>query len=234
MDREGRGEDRPGMLRAKIYPYEPDKDADLMLSQLHPKFVLRYEIAGKRYLQVNPESWKKHQRPHTTEGPSLFPPPNNASITQALPLSNASPTLWKGKGKGKGVEEREKQTDRAVGAACASFSKFWDSYPAKKAKKPAEVAWGRLNPDSTLLSRIMAALEAQKRTDQWQRGIIPNPSTWINQRRWEDETGISIAPARVVRKCQALGCTVSPVEGLSRDGKRGLCHHHLSVEMSAA
>ena len=38
----------------------------------------------------------------------------------------------------------------------------------------------------------MEALAKQKESDQWKSDsgkFIPNPATWINQRRWEDETG---------------------------------------------
>ena len=72
-DREGRLEDRPQVLRAKIYPYDSDKDADSMLAMLHPKFVFRYESGGRKYLQVM--NWHKHQLPHYKEVQSTIPAP---------------------------------------------------------------------------------------------------------------------------------------------------------------
>jgi len=36
-----------------------------------------------------------------------------------------------------------------------------------------------------------------KQTDEWQRGIgIPYASTWLNNRRWEDEPAASRRPAQ--------------------------------------
>lgn len=70
------------------------------------------------------------------------------------------------------------------------LDEFWKAYPRKVSKQQAEKAWQKLNPDSELLEKIMAALEQQKASDQWQREdgqFIPYPSTWINQKRWEDE-----------------------------------------------
>ena len=39
-------------------------------------------------------------------------------------------------------------------------------------------------------SDVLAALERQKCSDRWQRDggqYIPDPTTWLNGRRWEDE-----------------------------------------------
>ena len=37
---------------------------------------------------------------------------------------------------------------------------------------------------------MMSAVTAQKQSRQWRENngqYIPNPATWLNQRRWEDE-----------------------------------------------
>jgi len=37
---------------------------------------------------------------------------------------------------------------------------------------------------------MMTALETQKASEKWLKDngqYIPNPATWLNQRRWEDE-----------------------------------------------
>ena len=70
------------------------------------------------------------------------------------------------------------------------FNQFWATYPKHVAKKPARRAWDKLHADADLLAKILAALEWQKREDSWQREagrFIPNPATWLNARRWEDE-----------------------------------------------
>ena len=67
------------------------------------------------------------------------------------------------------------------------FDRFWDAYPRKTAKSKACESWNRLHPDATLLGIILAAIARQQECDQWKRGIIPHASTWLNQRRWEDE-----------------------------------------------
>jgi hypothetical protein len=34
---------------------------------------------------------------------------------------------------------------------------------------------------------ILKAVEKHKQSKQWKDGIYPHASTWLNQRRWEDE-----------------------------------------------
>ena len=70
------------------------------------------------------------------------------------------------------------------------FDRFWAAYPKHVAKKPARRAWDKLHADAGLLDTILTALEWQKREQGWQRDggrYIPNPATWLNARRWEDE-----------------------------------------------
>jgi len=70
------------------------------------------------------------------------------------------------------------------------FSEFWKAYPRKVGKATAEKAWAKLKVTDELHSTILAALEKHKVSDQWTKDggqFIPHPSTWLNQRRWEDE-----------------------------------------------
>lgn len=70
------------------------------------------------------------------------------------------------------------------------FVQFYSAYPNKKAKPMAIRAWKRLKMTPELFKIIMTALEAHKRTPQWTKdrgAYIPMPSTWLNNRRWEDK-----------------------------------------------
>lgn len=70
------------------------------------------------------------------------------------------------------------------------FDEFWAAYPKHVAKKPARRAWDKLHADRDLLDALLTALEWQTRTEAWQRDggrYVPNPATWLNGRRWEDE-----------------------------------------------
>lgn len=86
------------------------------------------------------------------------------------------------------------------------FNAFWDFYPKKRARKAAEKAWKKLNPDNLLYHTIVNALEKWKQTDEWKKAdgqYIPYASTWLNGRRWEDEIPVrkvieSVSPVKTV------------------------------------
>ncbi len=68
------------------------------------------------------------------------------------------------------------------------FAAFWKSYPRGESKQAAITAWDRLRPDDRLLIDMARGLKRQMQSEAWQRGIgIPYASTWLNNRRWEDE-----------------------------------------------
>ena len=69
----------------------------------------------------------------------------------------------------------------------AGFTTFWTAYPNKQGKEEAWRAWQRLKPDAALLETMLSAITQAKAADQWQRGIVPHPSNWLNQKRWTDE-----------------------------------------------
>lgn len=75
--------------------------------------------------------------------------------------------------------------------AAASFKDFWKTYPRKEGKGAAEKAWTKA-VKSTDPTEIITALKEQlpnlamrRRTDG---DFRPYPATWLNQKRWEDET----------------------------------------------
>lgn len=70
------------------------------------------------------------------------------------------------------------------------FAGLWDYYPRHTSKQAAAKAWEKLKPSDELIAEIGRALRRQKACDEWQRGVgIPYLSTYLNQRRWEDELG---------------------------------------------
>lgn len=68
------------------------------------------------------------------------------------------------------------------------FETFWTAYPRKESKAQAKKSFAKVNVS---MDELLQALETQKQSDQWRRDCgqyIPYASTWLNQRRWEDET----------------------------------------------
>lgn len=80
----------------------------------------------------------------------------------------------------------------------SSFDLFWKSYPKKVAKIYAAKCWGKVNGDKHV-DKILLAIERWRATPQWQDPqFIPDPSTFLNRHRWEDEV-----PVAVVRPTQS-------------------------------
>ena len=83
-----------------------------------------------------------------------------------------------------------------------SFEAFWKAYPKKTGKLAAQRAWKKITSTATLLPEFIAALEKQKKSDQWTKEngqYIPNPATWLNQGRWMDELLPSAPQAQKLR-----------------------------------
>jgi hypothetical protein len=77
---------------------------------------------------------------------------------------------------------------RQVEAAYSGdFLVFWAAYPRKVKKLEAALAWASAKPE---LATVLAALAWQTKSPEWVGeggAYIPHPTTYLNQRRWEDE-----------------------------------------------
>jgi hypothetical protein len=79
------------------------------------------------------------------------------------------------------------------------FLRFWEAYPLKKSKFEAQKAWKTQKINEETCEEIIKKVNLFKNRDKkWLGGYIPHASTFLNQRRWEDEVEIDIkktAPA---------------------------------------
>jgi len=90
---------------------------------------------------------------------------------------------------------KEVNTSSTVNSVVSStdghFENFWKTYPKKVKKKDTEKRWKALNLDS-LGERIIRDVEARKKNDErWKAGYVPDPTTYLNGERWEDEIEVS-------------------------------------------
>lgn len=86
---------------------------------------------------------------------------------------------------------------RTDSAPPEGFARFWAAYPKKKDRLRALKLWQTLAPQDGLLGQILAALDRQKASEAWRQNrgqYIPHPSTWLRNRRWEDEEPSSDEP----------------------------------------
>jgi hypothetical protein len=91
------------------------------------------------------------------------------------------------------VKVKDKDTPIPPTGFDARFNQFWKAYPKKVGKGAAEKSFQKFKPDDALLGAMLEAIAGQRNSQEWQKDsgqYIPNPATWLNQRRWEDETPI--------------------------------------------
>ena len=93
---------------------------------------------------------------------------------------------------GSGVEPEPSLFDDQPASAVVimrdSFDEFWRLYPRKQSRATAAKKWTTMPP----LERRRAIEALPTHVAMWQhegRGtaLIPHPTTWLNQRRWEDD-----------------------------------------------
>lgn len=90
-DREGRLEDRPKKIKMEILPADSCDVAAFLAALQDAGFITRYEVDGKRYIQIN--NFSKHQNPHPRETGSEIPPipaQNDAEEAQSREIPRQS------------------------------------------------------------------------------------------------------------------------------------------------
>lgn len=149
------------------------------------KNVIDYYFDGyEKKCSVNSENGKKGGRPKKSE-----------QIFSKSEESQKNRTVFLKTQKSQVEEEEEVKVEgnnppippKGGKRTDAEFEIFWSAYPTKVGKQPARKAFDKVKvPVETLV----AAIERQKCSSQWSKDggqYIPNPATWLNQCRWEDE-----------------------------------------------
>ena len=80
------------------------------------------------------------------------------------------------------------------------FDEFWSTWPQSKrkvGKAAVQAKWEKHGLDE-VADLIIANVEDLKSSEQWTSGFEPAPLTYINQRRWEDETQPATPSRRVI------------------------------------
>jgi len=140
----------------------------------------RANMVNRGSTVVQPDSQPDSQPDANSPSPSpspLIPPNPQGGIEQTLKLEN---------------EPAPKPRDPMEG-----FSLFWQAYPKKQGRTPAEKAWRKLQPDAETVRRIVEHVQVRRTSEDWTKDLgqfIPLPSTFLNQKRWTDETRVDVKP----------------------------------------
>jgi hypothetical protein len=138
----------------------------------------------------------KHQRPHPKEPASVIPAYEERAVKKrGKTCKNTAETGSATAGTSEsGVLDTESGT-QVLGSETrklddGGFAAFWLAYPRKVGKGDALKSWRKLHPSPTLEATILTAVSVQKLSHDWRKEsgrYVPNPATWLNQTRWEDE-----------------------------------------------
>lgn len=91
-------------------------------------------------------------------------------------------------------KDREKKVPIKKQVSDPNFEIFFKNYPKKIDKASAMRAWFKILPDQTLFEKINKCVNDLKKSKNWLKDngqFIPHPTTFLNQRRWEDELPIN-------------------------------------------
>jgi len=120
----------------------------------------------QRQVETNRSLGKRGGRPKKTE-------------SETEPEPNTNPKKIK-------IQKENKE----ISSQATRFNEFWSAWPSSKrkvGKAACEAKWKRLALDP-LADQIIASVTRLKASEQWLSGFEPAPMTYINQKRWEDES----------------------------------------------
>ena len=176
------------LLKNELFPLKDTvtkKAVDDAINHLASVGLLRkYTANGMPYLFF--PTWEKHQRVRNHYRKYPEPPENFLTDTcQSIDGQMAATCLHESNPiQSESISESE---SNASAGACGAFDRFWSAYPKKVGKEAARKAFAKVKAPIDIL---IAAIEQQKTSRQWTKDngqYIPNPATWLNQGRWEDE-----------------------------------------------
>lgn len=181
-DREGRLVWKPATFKLRYFPGD-DCQIELLCKELVERgLVIQY---GNGYAHI--PSFKSHQHINPRESASQLPKPDEKS-TRAPRVGTRQSRVGTGAnldGHPQGGKEGKERNDDDA----SSFAQFYQAYPKKTAKPAAEKAFTAVKANGHL-TNILKDIARRKLGDDWQKEngkYIPNPATYLQQRRWEDE-----------------------------------------------
>jgi len=171
-DREGRMAWTPATFRLRYFPAD-QIDIDKLAGELIERELVVPYGDGLAYLP-NFTTW---QCLNARESASKLPAPDASARVKQASGRDSDASMEKredASGTRTGRETREQQF--------VTFLRSWPTTLSGDRRLEAARAWRRMvNGDA---ETVMAALEAEKQSEDWQAGAVPEPSVWLAARPW--------------------------------------------------
>lgn len=214
----GRFDGRIAVVKNRLFPLKDDLTASTVKkgvqSLVNAGLVALYEYEGKPYLYL--PTWNAHQNVRAKH--SKYPAPEDGEITSefiCLQMNSNDSKCPRNPIQSNTISESNSISESDTGA----FARFWAAYPKKVGKKDAQKAFAKVKVDVQIL---IDAVELQKKSSQWCKDggqYIPNPATWLNQERWNDELDTNMGRRVPYGASGALGeAELEAIQRVLREG----------------
>ena len=153
--------------------------------------------------------------------PYAYPYASSAQISTQI----STPYIDKDK-----TREKNNPPTPHTGVMDERFERFWSVYPKKVGKGAARAAFMKLKPSQELTETMIKAVRLADRSPQWQKDdgqFIPNPATWLNQHRWEDELEVELPKQAVLSRPQPPELTEEEKREARQFAQGGIQNHIL-------
>lgn len=179
---------RPAIIKGHAFPLRERvtiKDISDSLRRLTAcRCVSSYTVGGKPYVQFS--NWSNYQRVRDSKHkfPTIEEADDCGELRQvAASCGEAPPELELE------LELEPRTRTPQKDADCEKFDEFWSVYPRKVKKSDALIAW-KSGKCEKIADAIIADVKRRVDTEWKDQDIhyIPHPTTYLHQRRWEDET----------------------------------------------
>ena len=218
----GRFDGRAAVIKSRLFPLKDNitvKAVEAAINKLvSAELVVLYVFEGKPYLHL--PTWDSHQQIRAKR--SKYPSPDDADKTICNHMISDDIKCTRNPIQSESNPNPNTESERATAQEReAVFTEFWKAYPKKVGKGEAHKAFVKV-PKSAW-TKLIPAVEQQKQSQQWQKDdgrYIPNPATWLNQGRWDDEpvkqTGQVASPNAVRASCDGYGFNQSDIERMNK------------------
>lgn len=197
VDDFGRGSAEPDIIKGFVFPRRKcvtETSIKTALTDLANMGLIQlYEVDGDSYLCLR--NWEKHQKPRAATSKYPAPPEivddceqMQADASRCSQMQADVPdtryTILDNRYSNNDTRDAPVDT-----GGSARFVDFWQIYPNKVKKSSAVSAW-KSGKCEKIADTIIA--DVQRRCDTEWKGqdihFVPHPTTYLHQRRWEDET----------------------------------------------
>jgi hypothetical protein len=185
-------------LRSKCFqgrPVNPDRLEKLLGELIDADLVRAYQAGYQGGIDFGTERYlflpRSRQRKRYLASSKYPAPPKEISDLAEEESASSQPGVRPKSVSGQTQDERRGVEEglNKMGID-TEFDTFWKAYPRKQNKAKAKTAFAKLRPDTGTLQAILEDLTRRKSDPDWLKEngtFVPHPSSYLNNRRWEDE-----------------------------------------------